>query len=66
LEGFQIRGADKKWHWADAKIKGQKVIVWSDKVPAPEAVRYAWEDNPTVNLFNGAGFPAAPFASAQI
>lgn len=61
LEGFAICGEDKKWVWADAKIEGDSVVVWSDKVTAPVAVRYAWADNPTVNLYNGAGLPASPF-----
>ncbi len=61
LEGFAICGEDRKWVWADAKIEGDKVVVWSDQVPAPVAVRYAWADNPTCNLFNGAGLPASPF-----
>ncbi len=61
LEGFAICGGDMKWIWADAKIDGDNVIVWSDKVPVPVAVRYAWADNPTCNLFNGAGLPASPF-----
>jgi sialate O-acetylesterase len=61
LEGFAICGADKQWVWADAKIAGNNVLVWSDKVAAPVAVRYAWSDNPTCNLYNGAGLPASPF-----
>ncbi|MEO6846700.1 MAG: sialate O-acetylesterase [Chthoniobacterales bacterium] len=62
LEGFALSGADKKWFWADAKIQnGNEVVVWSDKVPAPVAIRYAWTTDPTVNLYNGAGLPAAPF-----
>lgn len=61
LEGFAICGADRQWVWADARIDGDKVIVWSPKVPAPVAVRYAWNDNPTCNLYNGAGLPASPF-----
>jgi sialate O-acetylesterase len=61
LEGFAICGEDKKWVWADAKIEGNTVVVWSDKVPVPVAVRYAWADNPTCNLFNGAGLPTTPF-----
>jgi len=61
LEGFAICGADHKWVWADAKIEGDSVVVWSDKIPAPVAVRYAWADNPTCNLYNKAGLPAAPF-----
>ena len=61
LEGFAICGADHKWAWAQAKIDGGDVVVWSDQVPSPVAVRYAWADNPTCNLYNAAGFPASPF-----
>jgi len=61
LEGFALCGEDKRWVWADAKIDGNTVIVWSEKVPAPVAVRYAWANNPTCNLFNGAGLPSSPF-----
>lgn len=61
LEGFSIAGSDRKWHWANAKIEGDTVIVWSEKVPRPVAVRYGWANNPTCNLFNKAGFPASPF-----
>ena len=61
LEGFAICGQDRNWVWAQAKIEGQSVVVWSDKVPAPVAVRYAWADNPTANLYNAAVLPASPF-----
>jgi sialate O-acetylesterase len=61
LEGFAICGEDKKWVWADAKIEGDSVVVWSPQVPSPVAVRFAWSPNPTFNLYNNAGFPAAPF-----
>ena len=61
LEGFAIRGEDGPWHWADAVIDGNKVVVSSPQVPRPVAVRYGWADNPTVNLINAAVLPAAPF-----
>ena len=61
LEGFAICGADRKWHWAEARIDGPDVLVWSAEVPHPTAVRYAWADNPIVNLYNEADLPAAPF-----
>ncbi len=61
LEGFAICGEDKKWVWANAEIEGDSVVVWSEAVPQPIAVRYGWADNPTCNLFNGAGLPASPF-----
>lgn len=62
LNGFAIAGADKKFVWAKAYISGDKVIVFSDEVPSPVAVRYAWADNPEeANLFNREGLPASPF-----
>ena len=61
LEGFSICGDDHRWVWAEAKIDASSVVVWSDRIPHPVAVRYAWADNPTCNLANGAGLPAAPF-----
>lgn len=61
LEGFAVCGEDRMWVWAEAKAEGETVLVWSDKVPAPVAVRYAWADNPTCNLSNKAGLPASPF-----
>jgi len=62
LQRFAIAGADAVWHWADARIDGDEVIVWSDDVPEPAAVRYAYESNPQgANLYNREGLPAAPF-----
>jgi sialate O-acetylesterase len=61
LEGFSICGSDRKWVWAQACIEGNSVVVWSDEVEKPIAVRYAWANNPTCNLYNGAGLPASPF-----
>ena len=61
LEGFVICGDDRKWMWAESKIDGDSVLVWSPKIPKPAAIRYAWANNPTCNLYNGAGLPAGPF-----
>ena len=61
LKGFAICGADKKFVWAQAQIKGKKVTVSATEVPVPVAVRYAWGDNPECNLVNGADLPAVPF-----
>jgi len=61
LKGFAIAGADRKFVWADARIDGQTVVVSSDKVPEPVAVRYGWADNPVCNLYNKEGLPATPF-----
>lgn len=61
LKGFAIAGADQKFVWAKAVIVGNKIVVSSDHVPQPVAVRYAWADNPDCNLYNKEGFPASPF-----
>jgi sialate O-acetylesterase len=61
LQGFEICGADGKPQWADAAIEGDTVLVSSPAIHNPTAVRYAWADNPTCNLYNDAGLPASPF-----
>jgi sialate O-acetylesterase len=61
LKGFSIAGQDRKFHWADARIDGDTVIVSSADVAAPLAVRYDWANSPGGNLFNSAGLPASPF-----
>jgi sialate O-acetylesterase len=63
---FAIAGEDGKFVWADARIEGDEVIVWSDDVPNPKHVRYAWADNPdNPNLYNQAGLPASPFRTGE-
>jgi len=61
LTGFAIAGSDKQFYWAKAIITGSEVIVYSDKVAEPVAVRYAWADNPECNLINSESLPAIPF-----
>jgi sialate O-acetylesterase len=64
LAGFELAGADQHFVPAQAQIEDDSVIVHSDSVPAPVAVRYAWADDPAgANLYNAAGLPAAPFRS---
>ena len=60
--GFEIAGEDQKFFWAEAKLEGKnKVTVSSPQVPKPVAVRYAWGDNPVVNLQDRNGLPLTPF-----
>jgi len=62
LKKFAIAGADKKWHWATAVIDGDEVVVKSDAVAKPVAVRYGYTMNPRgANLYNKEGIPASPF-----
>lgn len=62
IKGFEIAGADKKFYFARATIKGDRIVVLSDDVLQPVAVRYNWADDASEgNLFNKENFPAAPF-----
>ena len=61
LKGFAVAGADRKFVWADAKIDGNTVIISSNEVSEPAAVRYGWANNPVCNLYNKEGLPASPF-----
>jgi sialate O-acetylesterase len=61
VQGFTICDAAQRWVNAHARIDGTRVVVWSDEVKQPVAVRYAWADHPVCNLQNTAGLPAFPF-----
>jgi sialate O-acetylesterase len=62
VKGFAIAGEDKKFYWAKANLQGDKIIVYSENVPKPVAVRYAWANNPEdLNLFSKEGLPLCPF-----
>jgi sialate O-acetylesterase len=61
LKGFAIAGSDKHFYWAKTTIEGNEVVIYSDSVSTPVAVRYAWADNPECNLVNSEGLPAIPF-----
>ena len=62
LKGFAIAGDDQKFKYAKAQIQGNQVVVYSEEISSPVAVRYSWENDPAdSNLFNKDGFPAGPF-----
>lgn len=66
LAEFAVRDKDGKWHWAKATIDKSDVIVWSDAVSEPTAVRYAYQSNPAkANLYNKEGLPASPFTTVD-
>jgi sialate O-acetylesterase len=37
------------------------IVLSAPVIMHPFAVRYAWANNPAVNLVDGAGLPAVPF-----
>ena len=66
LKYFAVAGSDKKFVWANAKIENNRIIVWSESIKKPVAIRYAWADNPEgANLYNKEGLPASPFRTDE-
>jgi sialate O-acetylesterase len=61
--GFEVAGEDRKFVPAVVTVDGEALLLSAPGVSAPVAVRYAWGNNPSISLFNGAGLPAAPFRS---
>jgi sialate O-acetylesterase len=61
LIGFTIAGEDHKFYTAHAEIQKDKVVVWSNNVQKPVAVRYGWANYPLIDLWNKDGLPASPF-----
>jgi sialate O-acetylesterase len=65
LLAFSVRDESGTWHWATARIDGEVVVVSSDSVTQPTAVRYAYDSDPDVNFYNKEGLPASPFSTAD-
>ncbi|MDH3584580.1 MAG: sulfatase-like hydrolase/transferase, partial [Phycisphaerae bacterium] len=64
IRGFGLAGADRVFHPASAKIRGRNILLTSEKVPNPVAVRYGWENDPDLNLAGlQGGHPVSPFRS---
>ena len=58
---FMIASKDRSFVAATAVIDGDTIVVRSDAVQQPVAVRYAWESGDTPNLINKDGLPASSF-----
>lgn len=65
VKGFAIADETRHWQWAEARIQGDQVIVSHPAITKPQAVRYAWANNPEINLINAASLPAAPFRTDE-
>lgn len=59
--GFEIAGENREFHPAKAELHGDKVVVSCETVEEPVAVRYAWQNFPTMSLYTKEGLPVFPF-----
>ncbi|MGY8695539.1 MAG: sialate O-acetylesterase [Verrucomicrobiia bacterium] len=62
---FEIAGEDRVFHPATAIIKGKQIIVSSEEVSNPMAVRYAFTNDAQPNLINQEGLPASSFRTDE-
>lgn len=62
IQGFEVAGADKTFHKAQARYSGKKgIIITCPEVKQPVAVRYCFRNFSIGNVANRAGLPLLPF-----
>lgn len=66
LNHFEIIGKDTDWTPATAVIEGDAVILSSEQVKEPAAMRFAWHKAALPNLMNKEGLPASAFRSGTV
>ncbi|RZJ77682.1 MAG: sialate O-acetylesterase [Flavobacterium sp.] len=60
-DNFEIAGANQIFYPAKVVVHKHKLIVFSEKIIDPIAVRYGFKNYFKGNIFNKIGLPAAPF-----
>lgn len=64
IKGFEVAGEDRVFHPAEAIVfNGHWLKVWSDDVPEPVAMRYAFRNYSDANLKSAFGIPVPSFRS---
>ncbi|MFC3414941.1 sialate O-acetylesterase [Algoriphagus hitonicola] len=59
--GFSLQNQDEQWQsFAGRIIEKDQIIIDLDSEFDPIELRYAWADNPKVNLYNSENLPAVP------
>jgi sialate O-acetylesterase len=66
VQGFTVAGDDHVFLAAEATVDGSTVLVHSNQVSKPVAVRYAWADNPAANLISDDGLPVGTFRTDDL
>ncbi|MEM7368950.1 MAG: sialate O-acetylesterase [Bacteroidota bacterium] len=63
IRSFYISGERRIFYPANVKQDGNRIILTTETVDKPIAVRYLWNPNANASLFNSYGLPAAGFRS---
>lgn len=62
LAGFEVLTTEGRWSKGNAKIVGDTVEIPGTLFRTnPQGIRYGWDSDPVISLFNKEGFPAVPF-----
>jgi sialate O-acetylesterase len=59
--GFEWSEDGTHWYPANARIDGERIILWSENGTQPWGIRYGHFNYGKVNVYNRAGLPLEPF-----
>jgi sialate O-acetylesterase len=63
--GFEIAGENKVFYPAKAEVRRKSVVLTSDKVTKPVAVRYLFKDFAQAQIFSNGGLPVSSFRTDE-
>jgi len=65
VTGFELAGEDKIFYPAKSVVRRKSVVLTSDKVAKPVALRYLFKDFAKAELFSGGGLPISSFRTDE-
>lgn len=65
VTGFEIAGEDKVFYPTKTEVRRKSVVLTSDKVAKPIAVRYLFKDFTKAELFSTGGLPVSSFRTDE-
>lgn len=66
VKGFELAGEDGVYYPAEYEIKGETIVLKSQRVPVPKFARYCWTNYQNIALFGRSGIPLAPFRTSRL
>ncbi|MEN2283492.1 sialate O-acetylesterase [Algoriphagus sp. SE2] len=61
VKGFIIADSNGNFQEIEGEISNSNEVILETSIKNPSEIRYAWADNPEVNLINSINLPAEPF-----